>query len=436
MNVRGLRDFKKRKSIINWIHKQKADIVLLQETYSSPDIENEWKYQWRGDMFFAHGSNKSKGVLVLIKNDLDFEAKKVISDENGRFIIMEAEIQKQQFTLINIYAPNDKKEQTIFFENIAVLLDSPNFNPESNIIIGGDLNIIFDTDLDSSGGKPTIKDCVKIIKDLELKHDLIDIWRIRNPETKRFTWRQKTPLIQRRLDFWLVNDALQDDIIKTDIIPSIKTDHSAISLEFKSTENYKTGPSHWKFNSSFVNDVDYINIINMKYTQWLQDYKEVEDKRVLWDLIKYKIRQETIKYGKEKAKQRKLTLEKTEYKLREAEKHLVDNPNEENKLEFEICKTNYEKAYEYITKGSILRSRVKWYEEGEKNTKYFLNLENHQKKKSCIRRIYNEHNKLISNPKEILKELNKFYQNLYSENGKKPSIETKNKFLKRKIFQC
>ena len=49
---------------------------------------------------------------------------------------MEAEIQKQQFTLINIYAPNDKKEQTIVFENIAELLDSPNFNPESNISVG------------------------------------------------------------------------------------------------------------------------------------------------------------------------------------------------------------------------------------------------------------------------------------------------------------
>ena len=122
----------------------------------------------------------------------------------------------------DVYAPNDKKEQITFFENIAELLDSTDFNAESNIIIGGDFNIIFDTDLDSSGGKPTIKDCVKIIKDLELKHDLIDIWRIRNPETKRFTWRQKTPLIQRRLDFWLVDDVLQDDSIKTDIIPSIK----------------------------------------------------------------------------------------------------------------------------------------------------------------------------------------------------------------------
>ena len=45
---------------------------------------------------------------------------------------------------------------------------------------------------------------MKIIKDLELKHDLIDIWRIRNPETKRFTWRQKTPIIRH-----FTNDAIE-----------------------------------------------------------------------------------------------------------------------------------------------------------------------------------------------------------------------------------
>ena len=70
------------------------------------------------------------------------------------------------------------------------------------------------------------------------------------------------------------------------------------------------------------------------------------------------------------------------------------NPIAENVALLEICKTNYEKAYEYITKGSILRSRVRWYEEGEKNTKYFLNLENHKNKKSCVRKIYNKESKL------------------------------------------
>ena len=38
-------------------------------------------------------------------------------------------------------------------------------------------------------------------------------------------------------------------------------------------------------------------------------------------------------------------------------------------------KQKLEKLIEYRTKGSILRARCRWNNEGEKNTKYFLNLE-------------------------------------------------------------
>ena len=34
----------------------------------------------------------------------------------------------------------------------------------------------------------------------------------------------------------------------------------------------------------------------------------------------------------------------------------------------------YENIIEHRTKGAILRSQSRWYNEGEKNTKYFLNL--------------------------------------------------------------
>ena len=66
--------------------------------------------------------------------------------------------------------------------------------------------MIFDQDLDGSGGIKKTKELVKILEDICLEQDLIDIWRVRNPTEKRFTWRQKTPIIQRRLDYWLVND--------------------------------------------------------------------------------------------------------------------------------------------------------------------------------------------------------------------------------------
>ena len=68
------------------------------------------------------------------------------------------------------------------------------------IVIGEDFNIALDSDLDCSGGNSFRKDSVKNIHDLCLDYDLVDIWRIRNPETKRFTWRQKNPLTQSRLE--------------------------------------------------------------------------------------------------------------------------------------------------------------------------------------------------------------------------------------------
>ena len=101
----------------------------------------------------------------------------------------------------------------------------------------------FDSDLDCSGGKPFTKDSVKRIQDLCLDFDLLDVWRIRNPESRRLTWRQKTAFIQRRLDYWLINDACQDEIEKSDIIPSINSDHSAIFLHFNSSDKQEHGPS-------------------------------------------------------------------------------------------------------------------------------------------------------------------------------------------------
>ena len=67
-----------------------------------------------------------------------------------------------------------------------------------------------------------------------------NIWRIRNPDSKRFTWRQKSPIIQRRLDYWLISDMLQEDVVKSEIVTAIKTDHLAITLEIDSLGDQQT----------------------------------------------------------------------------------------------------------------------------------------------------------------------------------------------------
>ena len=65
LNVRGLRNQVKRRSIFSFLKDQNCDIFLLQETSSEPKDESIWKSEWGGAMFFSHWSTHSKGLSIL-----------------------------------------------------------------------------------------------------------------------------------------------------------------------------------------------------------------------------------------------------------------------------------------------------------------------------------------------------------------------------------
>ena len=88
LNVRGLRDFKKRKSIFMYMRKKNADFVFLQETHSCVPSENQWIKEWGGNILFSHGTNTSKGVAILIKPNIDCKINNVVCDPNGRYIFV------------------------------------------------------------------------------------------------------------------------------------------------------------------------------------------------------------------------------------------------------------------------------------------------------------------------------------------------------------
>ena len=59
-------------------------------------------------------------------------------------------------------------------------------------------------------------------------------------------------------------------------------------------------------------------------------------------------------------------------------------------------KRELERIIEYQTKGAILRSKSRWYNEGEKNTKYFLYLEERHCKQATITQLKVSENDFIS----------------------------------------
>ena len=77
-----------------------------------------------------------------------------------------------------------------------------------------------------------------------------------------------------------------------------------------------------------------------------------------------------------------------------------------------------------------MRSRATWYEKGERNNKYFLNLENRRNAKNCIRKLFNKEDQLIKNNKDILIELKSFYEDLYQNKDNNMSVDWNKNFQK------
>ena len=299
----------------------------------------------------------------------------------------------------------------MFFSNILSLLDESNCDSSSQLIVGGDFNVHLNAGLDNQGGRIEKKDSVKSITDIKLAYDLVDIRRIRNSDKRQYTWRQRKPFVKRRLDYWLVSDCLQDLIEHTEIIPSIKSDHSAITLQINSIEDQSHGPSHWTFNSSLLDDDNYIDLITSSLKIWLKEFEDIHDKRLLWDLLKYRIRQFTIVFSKQKAKERRNKLADIENRLRKSELLCATDPTENNIENLQKVKIEYDSMYDYIIQGNIIPSRATWYEKGEKN-KYFLTLEKNRRTKNCIWKLFNKQGKEIVNSKAIITELKDFYEDL------------------------
>ena len=72
LNVRGLIDSSKRKSIFSYLENEKFDIACLQETHCTEHNENRILRDWKGKSVAGlSNSSYSRGLCILFRKDLD-----------------------------------------------------------------------------------------------------------------------------------------------------------------------------------------------------------------------------------------------------------------------------------------------------------------------------------------------------------------------------
>ena len=184
----------------------------------------------------------------------------------------------------------------------------------------------------------------------------------------------------------------------------------------------------------------------------IQETFDLSDPGVKWEFLKYKICFFVRIYAKEKAAFRRARRSHIEEKVKSLENVISSDSSAEISCDYSDAKIELENAYDRIAKGIILRSRVQWYEEGEKSTSYFLRLEQvvhivlYCKSKSHIRKFIldcDSDNEVVDDTL-IFQELKNFYCNLYSHRSVKTEeqcltyLENINspKLLEKETLQC
>ena len=220
-------------------------------------------------------------------------------------------------------------------------------------------------------------------------------------------------MVQSRLDYFLISTQIGNQISNCMIRPGFKSDHSLIQITFDILSSQKRGKSYWKFNNNLLFDKTYVSIVKDEIKSARQMCDNMENKNTLWEFIKCQIRTKTISYAKALSKRNKEKENILQKKLESLEESLVDNSSN---AEYHATKIEWEYIQIKKAKATIFRSKSKCVESGEKNTKYFLNLEKLNYYAKYIKKLLGQNERVVTKPEDILNEEKQFYEGtLYNQ---------------------
>ena len=90
--------------------------MFLQEIYLTVNDEIKWKDDFKGEVFYSRGKSNSCGVLICFIDSKNLFIRNKLSDNDGRILILDVDIDDGNFSLINFYNPDTEAEQLNSFE--------------------------------------------------------------------------------------------------------------------------------------------------------------------------------------------------------------------------------------------------------------------------------------------------------------------------------
>ena len=410
LNVRGLRG-NQRYSVFNWLKSKFIDICLIQETFCTPDFAKTFQKGWQGRIIHSFtNSHHSRGVAILLREGLQHEIISEFRDNEGRMILINLKIDNIDYSICNIYAPNEINSRILFLRTLCTFINT-NALSLTNLMIGGDFNCI--QHINDRISKTLDKSSYTLE---QLKHNLsiIDIWREVHPNKVEYTYID--PSIRgthSRIDFFLIHHSLIMNTLTCKIHAAPTPDHKAVILKVK-LENRKRGMGYWKLNNSILSETNYKQMVLNTFNAVTNEYKDNVKYSLLWEYLKFRFKEETISYCIRKASVMRDKVVETESKLQEIDEEITLKNEDHLQTTRRQLKQTLDDIFKERSLGYQIRSRANWIEQGEKSTSYFLHLENKRQSNNIIYTLKDKNGIMYNTDTEILEHATTFYSTLFS----------------------
>ena len=418
-NVRGLTDDSKLRHLINSLYKKAGGkdrdfIACLQETYI--EKENRIPYLWRGNYVLTPGTGNGCGCITLLSSHLNVVGSCNVENRAHVIACQKSGEVAVSYIVANIYAPNPNTSPKMdFYERV---FDTINEFKErfdcDNILLAGDFNLnMKENEMKNRNFSVQEKRIANFVKDLAKGTGLIDCWE----SESSFTWRRPNSDTFSTIDRIFFSKNVFKSISCTSNWALGFSDHAAVEAYFDKINLQSSRKSRLvRLDPTLVKDPVASEAITKEFNEMFREALETWDPHMRLEYAKVCIRTVCERVQAERKRKDKSEEESLNEELNSAIEALAEGSHLRDSagLIDYIEELRTRKSILVERRGKYLAEKLgtKWYNEGEKSTRYFMRLLN-RTNPDCFKKIEKDSGETVTDNEGIEREIIDYYSKLY-----------------------
>ena len=409
-NVKGVNNPVKRQKIISHLQQLKVDVAFLQETHLCNANASSLKRGWVGQVFHSKFNAKARGTAILINKNISFRSQEVVSDPNGRYIIVAGQLFANPVILVNLYAPNCNDSN--FFEKL--FLTIPKID-NGYLIIGGDFNLVLDVTLDRSSTNPqNLTRSAGVVRDFMGRCGLSDVWRFHSPHARAYSFFSNAHHTYTRIDYFLLDNRLLPKVKMCSYTSIVISDHGAILFDLD-LPNRPPSNRIWRLNPLLLLDEKFVEFISSQIDFFLETNTSSEiSHATLWETLKVYIRGQIIAYTSTLIKEKKARLQDISQQISDIDSKYAQSPTPDLYKDRLRLQTEFDLLTTDEATRLIMKARHNTYEFGDKASRLLAMQARQAAASRSITKIQSHTGEILTDHCDINNTFLRFYSDLYT----------------------